>query len=275
MSKKFFFLNVIVMAMLIVACSRNAITGRKQLSLVPETEVQTMAKAEYKSFLSQSKVIASNTNKDAEMVQRVGKRIASAITTYYTQQGLANELAGYEWEYNLVDSKDVNAWCMPGGKIVVYTGLLPVTQNEAALAVVVGHEVAHAVAGHGRERMSQGLLQQLGGVALSVAVANKPQETQNLFLTAYGLGSQVGYLLPHSRNQETEADKFGLRFAALAGYNVREAIPLWQRMAQMSASSQKPPEFLSTHPAEERRIANLSAMMEETIRDYYRPYTGK
>lgn len=275
MSKKIFFVNVIIMALLIVACSRNAITGRKQLSLVPESEVQTMAKAEYRSFLSQSKVIASTSNKDAEMVQRVGKRIATAITNFYTQQGLANELAGYEWEYNLVDSKDVNAWCMPGGKIVVYTGLLPVTQNEAALAVVVGHEVAHAVAGHGRERMSQGLLQQLGGVALSVAVANKPQETQNLFLTAYGLGSQVGYMLPHSRNQETEADKFGLRFAALAGYNVREAVPLWQRMAQMSASSQKPPEFLSTHPAEERRIANLSAIMEETIRDYYRPYTGK
>lgn len=259
----------------IVACHKNSITGRKQLMLVSEQEVQTMAKTEYKSFLSSNKVVATTANKDAEMVARVGKRVAAAITKYYTEQGLANELAGYEWEYNLVDSKEVNAWCMPGGKIVVYTGLLPVTQNEAALAVVVGHEVAHAIARHGSERMSQGLLQQLGGVALTVAVSNKPQETQNLFLNAYGVGSQVGYMLPHSRKQESEADKFGLRFAALAGYNVREAIPLWQRMAQLSASSQKPPAFLSTHPAEEKRIADLNAIMEETIRDYYRPMAGK
>ncbi len=254
----------------IVACHRNAITGRSQLSLVSETEVQTMAKAEYRTFLTQNKVVATKGSKDAEMVARIGSRIATAITKYYTEQGLAKELEGYEWEYNLVDSKDVNAWCMPGGKIVVYTGLLPVTQNEAALAVVIGHEVAHALARHGNERMSQGLVQQLGGVAISVATANKPKETQDLFLNAYGVGSQVGFALPHSRKQELEADKFGLRFAALAGYNVREAIPLWERMAKLSGG-QKPPQFLSTHPAEETRIAELSKIMDETIKDYYRP----
>lgn len=260
----------VVIATLLIACQTNSITGRSQLSLVSETEVQTMAKTQYRQFLSQSKVVSTNTSKDAEMVNRIGKRISTAITKYYTEQGLSNELIGYEWEYHLVDSKEVNAWCMPGGKIVVYTGLLPVTQNEAALAVVMGHEVAHALARHGNERMSQGLLQQLGGVALSTAMSNKPQQTQNLFMSAYGISSQVGFMLPHSRKQELEADKFGLRYAALAGYNIREAIPLWERMEKMSAG-QKPPEFLSTHPQEERRIKDLQKIMDETIRDYYRP----
>jgi predicted Zn-dependent protease len=238
--------------------------------LVSEAEVQTMAKAEYRTFLTENKVVAAKSSKDAEMIARIGSRIAAAITRYYAEKGLAKELEGYEWEYNLVDSKEVNAWCMPGGKIVVYTGLLPVTQNEAALAVVIGHEVAHALARHGNERMSQGLVQQLGGVAISAATANKPKETQDLFLNAYGVGSQVGFALPHSRKQELEADKFGLRFAALAGYNIREAIPLWERMSKLSGG-QKPPQFLSTHPAEENRIAELSKIMDETIRDYYRP----
>jgi predicted Zn-dependent protease len=264
------FIALLLFFIVIIGCHTNAITGRKQLSLMSENEVQTMAKTEYRSFLSQSRVVATKASKDAEMVARIGSRISTAITKYYAEQGLSKELEGYEWEYNLVDSKDVNAWCMPGGKIVVYTGLLPVTQNEAALAVVMGHEVAHALARHGNERMSQGLLQQLGGVALSVAVANKPRETQDMFMNAYGIGSQVGYALPHSRRQELEADKFGLRFAALAGYNVREAIPLWQRMAQLGGG-QKPPQFLSTHPAEETRISELSKIMDQTIKDFYRP----
>jgi predicted Zn-dependent protease len=255
---------------LLIACHRNAITGRTQLSLVSEAEVQTMAKTEYQTFLTQNKIVAGKTSKDAEMVARVGNRIATAITKYYTEQGLSQELEGYKWEYNLVESKEVNAWCMPGGKIVVYTGLLPVTQNEAALAVVMGHEIAHALARHGNERMSEGLLQQLGGVALSAAVSSKPKETQDIFLNAYGIGSQVGVALPHSRKQELEADKFGLRFAALAGYNVREAIPLWERMSKLGAG-QKPPQFLSTHPAEATRIEELNKIMEETIANYYRP----
>ena len=204
---------------LVVACTQNAITGRNQLSLVSDGQMQEMAVSQYKQFLTESKVVSGSQSKDAEMVKRVGKRIANAVTNFYKDKGLANELQGFNWEYNLVQSNDVNAWCMPGGKIVVYTGILPVTQNEAALAVVVGHEVAHAVLKHGSERMSQGLVQQLGGVALSVALANKPAQTQNLFMQAYGLGSTVGAILPHSRQQELEADRYGLIYTALAGYD--------------------------------------------------------
>lgn len=259
--------------MLVIACSRNAITGRNQLSLVSETEVQNMAQSQYKQFLSENKVVSVSQSKDAEMVRRVGSRIASAITSYYKSQGLASELAGYKWEYNLVSSPDVNAWCMPGGKIVVYTGLLPISQNEAALAVVMGHEVAHAIAKHGNERMSEGLIQQLGGAALSIALANKPQQTQSLFMQAYGIGSAIGVTLPHSRNQEYEADKLGLIYAALAGYNPREAIPLWQRM-QAASNGSKPPEFLSTHPAEGNRIERLQEQMPEALK-YYKPMGSK
>ncbi len=269
MGKKSLFFSILV-AVFFIACSTNALTGRKQLSLVSESQMQQMAQTEYKQFLSENKVVSSSSSRDAEMVKRVGSRVAAAITNYYTQQGKGSEMAGFQWEYNLVDSKEVNAWCMPGGKIVVYTGLLPLTQNEAALAVVVGHEVAHAVAKHGSERMSNGLLQQLGGVALSAALSSKPEATQNLFMQAYGVGSNVFGMLPHSRSQETEADELGFRYTALAGYNPREAVPLWERM-QQAGGGNKPPEFLSTHPSEANRIKHLQAIMDKTIKDYYRP----
>lgn len=223
---------------------------------MPEAELQNMATTEYKQFLSTTKVVGNTNNRDAEMVKRVGQRIVGAVEAYYKEIGKSADLAGYKWEVNLVEDKAVNAWCMPGGKIVVYTGILPITQNEAALAAVMGHEVSHALLQHGNQRMSQGILQQLGGVALSVAVANKPQETQNLFLGAYGAGSQVGVLLPFSRKHELEADRYGLIFAAMAGYNPQEAIALWERMEKASAG-QSPPEFMSTHPAEARRIDQL------------------
>ncbi|MCW3111437.1 MAG: family metallopeptidase [Segetibacter sp.] len=258
---------------LVVACSTNAITGRRQLSLVSDDAVRSQAVAEYKTFLSQNKVVSAGQSRDAEMVKRVGSRIASAITKYYTQQGLGKELEGYQWEYNLVASNQVNAWCMPGGKIVVYSGLLPVTQNEAALAVVIGHEITHAVAKHGNERMSEGLVQQLGGAALSVALSTKPEQTRSLFLQAYDMGSTIGVSLPHSRNQEYEADKFGLIYAALAGYDPRQAIPLWQRMEALS-NGQKPPEFLSDHPSEGNRIQRLQQQMPEALK-YYQPMGSK
>lgn len=268
MKRKLSFVSI-VFVILLTACTQNAITGRSQLSLVSDEQVTQLAQTEYRQFLSQNKVVSTVQSKDAEMVKRVGSRIASAITQYYTDKGLGSELQGFQWEYNLVDSKEVNAWCMPGGKIVVYTGLLPITQNEAALAVVVGHEVAHAVAKHGSERMSQGLIQQLGGVALSAAISNKPSETQNLFMQAYGVGSNVFGILPHSRKQELEADKLGLIYSALAGYNPKEAIPLWQRM-EAASNGQKPPEFLSTHPSEGNRIAKLQQQMPEALK-YYKP----
>jgi len=262
-------LLLITCIIVICGCSRNAVTGRNQFKLFSDTEVQTMAASEYKQFLTANKVVSAAASKDAEMVRRVGGRLTAAITAYYTSQGKANVLNGYQWEYNLVDSKEANAWCMPGGKIVVYTGLLPITQNEAALAVVMGHEITHALAQHGNERMSMGLAQQLGNVALSVALANKPAETQNMFMSAYGVGSQVGVMLPFSRKDEYEADKFGLNFAAMAGYNPQEAIPLWERM-QKAAGDGKPPEFLSTHPAEGNRIARLKEQMPEAL-TFYKP----
>ena len=265
MKKPFLFFIIVS---LFISCTQNMVTGRNQLSLVSEPELQSMAKQEYQTFLNANKVVSTSSNRDAEMVQRVGSRIAAAIKTYYDGKGQSSVLAGYQWEFNLVDNKEVNAWCMPGGKVVVYTGLLPLSQNEAALAIVLGHEITHAVAQHGSERMSHALLQQLGGAALQVALANKPAETQNLFLTAYGIGSTVGGTLPFSRKEESEADKYGLYFAAMAGYNPQEAIPFWERMA--AAGGAKQPEFLSSHPSDETRIANIKANMPEALK-YYQP----
>lgn len=266
--KRLLFLSL-VSVLIYTGCAKNQVTGRKQLILLPETELQSMAGQQYKQFLTENKVVSNSVNKDAEMVRRVGTRIAYAITKYYEEQGKSKVLDGYQWEFNLVDNKEVNAWCMPGGKVVAYTGLLTVTQNEAALAVVMGHEIAHAIALHGNERMSQGVMQQLGGVALQVALANKPAETQNLFMAAYGVGSQVGAILPFSRKQELEADQFGLRFAAMAGYNPQEAVSFWQRMAQAS-SGQKPPEILSTHPSDQTRIQKMQQYVAEAM-PYYKP----
>lgn len=260
----FFFLSVSVF----VACSKNAITGRSQLKLVPESELQTMALQQYQEFLSTNKVVAPSADRDAEMVRRVGQRVASAVQQYYQQQGLADQLQGYKWEYNLVDSKEANAWCMPGGKIVVYTGLLPITQNEAALAVVVGHEVSHALFQHGNERMSQSMVAQGLGSVLSAASSSNPSLTSNLFMNAFGIGSQLG-ILAFSRKDELEADRYGLRWAALAGYNPREAIPLWERMEKMAAGN-TPPEFLSTHPSEGHRIDELQKYMPDALK-YYKP----
>jgi predicted Zn-dependent protease len=253
-----------LIASLLTGCLLNLVTGRKQLSLVNESELQLMATSQYNAFLEESKVL--NSGKEANMVDRVGGKIANAITMFYTNKGDAAVLDGYTWEFNTVESKDVNAWCMPGGKVVVYTGILPVTQTENGLAIVMGHEIAHAVAKHGNERMSQAMVQQLGGMALQVAIVNEPQKTQDLFMTSFGIGSQLGAILPWSRQQETEADKYGLIFAAMAGYDPREAIPFWQRMAAASGGS--PPEFLSTHPADETRIKNLNKFMPEALKYY-------
>lgn len=254
-------------SLMITGCSKNAITGRNQLKLIPESQLQEMALTEYKSFLSENKVVSNSGNKDAEMVKRVGARIATAITNFYTQEGKGDVLKGYNWEFNLVDSKEVNAWCMPGGKVVVYTGLLPITQNEAALAVVLGHEITHAVAGHGNERMSQGMLAQGIQVAGDVLTSNNAK-VNSIFNAVYAPGAQIGVLLPNSRKQEYEADHYGLIFCAMAGYNPREAIPFWQRMSQ--AGGQKPPEFLATHPSDENRIAKLQSYMDDALK-YYKP----
>jgi len=264
--------SLFLISILAIACSKNAVTGRKQFKLLPESELQTMAASQYAQFLDSNKVVSTTTSKDAEMVRRVGQRVTKSVEEYYKSIGKSQILDGYKWEYHLVDNKAVNAWCMPGGKIVVYTGLLPFTQNEAALAVVMGHEVSHAIFQHGNERMSQGIVQQLGGVALSVAVANKPAETQNLFLTAYGAGSTVLGILPFSRKHELEADRYGLWWSAMSGYDPRQSIPLWERMEKAGGGA-KPPEFLSTHPSEGTRITQLNKYMDEALK-YYKPVTN-
>lgn len=252
---------------LITACAKVPITGRSQLNLIPESTMQSMALQEYQTFLSQNKTVAATTSKDAEMVKRVGTRIASAVTRYMTQNNLASEVANYKWEFNLVDSKEVNAWCMPGGKVVVYTGLLPVTQNETALACVMGHEIAHAIARHGNERMSQQVVAQGIQVAGSVALNRNPQ-AQNIFLQSFGVGGNLG-MLAYSRKNELEADHLGVIFMAMAGYNPQEAIPFWQRMAASSGGN-KPPELVSTHPSDERRVSELQKLMPEAMK-YYTP----
>ncbi len=268
MKRKFASLLIVVTAFM--ACSTNPVTKRKQISLVSEQELQAMAQTEYQNFLSTNKVVSPSADRDAEMVRRVGQRVANAVTKYYADNGVSSELEGYKWEFNLVNNpQEANAWAMPGGKVVVYSGLLPITQNEAALANVMGHEICHATFQHGNERMSQGLAQQLGGVALSVAVSSQPAATQNLFMQAYGIGSQVGVLLPFSRKQELESDRYGMIFAAMAGYNPREAINLWKRMEQ-AANGQAPPEFLSTHPAPGNRIQQLEKYLPEALK-YYKP----
>lgn len=268
--KKILVVMAFVSAM--VACSKNAITGRNQLALLSETELRSMAAQEYRQFLGQNRVVSASSSRDAEMVRRVGQRLANAITTYYKGKNMAAELEGFAWEYNLVDENQVNAWAMPGGKIVVYTGLLPVTQNEAALAVVLGHEITHALAKHGNERMSQTMLAQGIQVAGGILTAGNDR-VSSIFNNVYGPAAQIGVLLPNSRKQELEADRFGLIFTALAGYNPREAVPLWERMKAMS-NGNRPPEFLSTHPAEDTRIKRLQQLMPEALK-YYKPMNSR
>lgn len=266
------YLYIVSTALVMSACTQNAITGRNQISFYSEDELRTSALTQYRQFLTQNKVVSTSTSKDAEMVQRIGKRLVTAINKYYTEKGLAAELEGYNWEYNLVQSPEVNAWCMPGGKIVVYTGLLPVAENEAALAAVMGHEIAHALAKHSNERLSQSALQQMGGQVVGTAVSGKSAAMQTAINTLYGIGSQVGGLLPFSRKQELEADKFGLIFCAMAGYNPEAAIGLWERMGKAGGGGT--PELLSTHPAEATRIAKLKQMMPEAMK-YYQPVNNK
>jgi predicted Zn-dependent protease len=258
-------LYLLLIAGLLGGCAMNMVTGRNQLSLVQESELQLMATSQYKAFLSENKTL-SNNNSKAAMVDRVGGRIANAVTKYYNGKGQGSVLEGYAWEFNIIDSDEANAWCMPGGKVVVYTGILPITQTETSLAIVMGHEIAHTIAKHGSERMSRAMVQQLGGTALEVALSQKPLETRDLFLTSYGIGSQLGAILPWSRQQETEADQFGLIFVAMSGYDPREAIPFWQRMS--AAGGAKQAEFLSTHPSDNTRIKNLNQFMPEAMKYY-------
>lgn len=259
--------GLILCTLILFACTTVPITGRQSLNLVSDSELMTMSLQQYQEVLQKSKL--SQDQQKVQMVRTVGNRIARATEDLLRQRGLESEVKNYRWEFNLIqDDKTVNAWCMPGGKVAVYTGLLPVSQNEAGLSVVMGHEIAHAVAKHGNERVSQGLLQQLGGAALSVALSTSPAATQNLFLQAYGVGTNVAIMLPYSRSHESEADRIGLILMAKAGYDPREAIPFWTRMAKTGGS--RPPEFLSTHPAPETRIKQIESLIPEAMTYYKR-----
>lgn len=251
----------------VTSCTTVPITGRQQLNLVPAHQLMSMSLKSYDEFLATHKK-STDTEKTA-LVQRTGHNIQYAVERYLSQVGQSHTLDGYEWEFNLVEDKAVNAWCMPGGKVVVYTGLLPVARDETGLAVVMGHEIAHAVANHGNERMSQQLAVQMGGVALSAAMSNKPQETRQIFLTTYGLGATVGLMLPYSRMHEKEADRLGLIFMAMAGFDPSEAVEFWERMAA-DKSGKTRPEFLSTHPSDQTRIASIKALIPEAMEYYNR-----
>ena len=221
---------------------------------------------QYRDFLSKHTIVEHG--EQAEMVKRVGTRIEHAVERYFSEHSLSSRLKGYQWEFNLVEDKQVNAWCMPGGKVVVYSGILPVTRGENGLAVVLGHEIAHAVANHGGERMSQALLVEMGGLTLDAALSQNETKTNGLFLAAYGLGAQVGILLPYSRVQESEDDHLGLAFMAMAGYDPNGAVAFWERMVSSKHGS-SPPELLSDHPADARRIENIKELLPEAL-GYYR-----
>lgn len=262
--------NVIITAALgiLISCSTVPITGRSQLNIIPGSSMLSMSLQQYDSFLKEHTL---STNKEqTAMVKRVGARIQDAVERYFAANGMKDKLANYKWEFNLVEDKQVNAWCMPGGKVVVYTGLLPVTQGEAGLAVVMGHEIAHAIAEHGSERMSQGLLTQFGGAALGEALSSQPAATKELWMSVYGAGMQYGALLPYSRLQESEADRLGLVFMAMAGYDPNTAVPFWQRMASQK-SGQATPEFLSTHPSDATRIEDIKKLVPEAMGYYKKP----
>lgn len=245
---------------LVYSCATNPITGKKSLNFVSNSELFPSSFQQYGTFLKANKVIQGTA--DARRVETVGTRIKMASEKYLTYLGQTQYLNDYRWEYKLVDNKEVNAWCMPGGKIVVYSGILPITKDDSGLATVLGHEVSHALANHGAQRMSAGQLQQLGAVGVAVATGSQSAEKQQMWQQYYGLGSQVGVMLPFSRSHESEADKIGLTLMAIAGYNPDDAIVFWQRMAAQS-NGQAPPEFLSTHPADATRIANLKALIPE------------
>ena len=250
--------------LVLFSCSVVPLTGRKQLNLLPESEMIAMGFTNYSEFLKENPPSTDASN--ASLVREVGGNIAAAVTKYFTENNIQSRLDGYKWEFNLVTDPTPNAWCMPGGKVVVYSGILPLTADRNGLAVVMSHEIAHAVARHGNERMSQQLLTQLGGVALNEAIKQKPEETRNIFNLAYGIGSQVGVMLPYSREHELEADKLGLIFMAMAGYDPNTAIAFWERMA--ASGGNKPPEFLSTHPSDQTRINKIKAAIPEAMKYY-------
>lgn len=261
-------LGISVISAMMISCTTNPITGRKSLQLANDQEISAMALQQYRQTLSAAKVIKGTTQ--AKSVTNVGLRIKNAANNYYRGIGREADLANYQWEFNLIDDKQINAWCMPGGKVAVYTGIMPITKNDTGLAVVLGHEISHAIAGHGNERISQAMVAQYGGAILGGAISNN--QIAAIFQQAYPLGAQVA-LLKYGRSQELEADEMGLYLMAMAGYDPRESQPFWQRM-EAASTGNRPPEFLSTHPNPDTRRADLERNMAKAS-EYYRAAGGK
>jgi len=251
---------------LLVGCATVPITGRKQMNLANEGEMMAMANTEYGKFLVENQPLSPN-DPNTIKVRTIGEKLAAAATKFLNDNNAGDRVANYDWQFNVVNDPAVNAWCMPGGKVVVYTGILPVTNDDAGLAVVMGHEIAHAIARHGNERMSQAMALQFGGAAIETVIGENPTAVQNIFMQSVGIGSQLG-MLKFSRNHETEADKMGLVFMAMAGYDPREAPKFWERMSANGGAA--PPELLSTHPSDATRVDGLNKYMPQALK-YYTP----
>lgn len=259
-------LKLLLSALLVLnmaACATVPGTGRSQLSLVDDSELNTMAATEYKNMIQKGPL--STDQKSTAMIKNVGAKISRASETYLKEHGLEQDIANYKWEFNLIQSDQVNAFCMPGGKVAFYTGILPYCKNENGVAVIMGHEVAHAIAHHSRERASQQLMTNVGGTLLSVGlgVGGASSMTSDMAMAAFGLGSQVGILLPYSRAHESEADRIGLTLMAMAGYDPNGAVAFWERMS--SGSDKGGSSFLSTHPSDQKRIDDIKKYMPEAM----------
>ncbi len=260
--RKYIFLSCLTL--LLVSCSSVLITGRKQLNFVPEREILSMSSQSYKEFIASAPLSSDKTN--TALVKKIGSNIASAVEIYLRNNGLASEIANLSWEFNLVKDTSKNAFCMPGGKVVVFEGILPIAKNEDGLAVVMGHEIAHAIAKHSNERLSQQMLAQFGAELTNILLSNKSEATRIGINTLYGIGVEMGVMLPYSRKQEYEADRLGLIFLAMAGYNPQESVAFWQRMAAASSGSNI--EYLSTHPSDQNRIKKLQEFIPEAMKYY-------
>lgn len=266
MKKIFRYTCMATLVGILASCSTVPLSGRKQLSLVSDDQIQEQAATAYKQFLTASNTKVVTGTSKATQVKTVGNKIAKAVNAYLASEGLANQY-NFNWEFNLVESADVNAWCMPGGKVAVFTGILPFTANEAGLATVMGHEIAHAIARHSMEQMSNQYAMQVGAQVIGVATSGKSSLMQSLVNNAYGIGGQLA-LLKYSRGNESEADQLGLIFMAMAGYNPETAVTFWQRMASAKATSSTP-EFLSTHPSDARRITDIQKLIPKAM-EYYK-----
>lgn len=257
----------ILICSLLLSCSQVPISGRRQLKLLPESQLESMAIGQYQQTLQKASIVRSG--QDYRRMMRVGSRVKNAVLKYFSRypNKASQDFSKLNWELTLIESDQVNAWAMPGGKIAFYTGIMELFDNDAQCAAVMAHEIAHVVASHGNERMSQGLLQQVGMASLAVALKDKPQQTRNLFLASYGLGTSVLGTLPFSRIQESEADELGLAFMARAGYDPRSAIQFWKKMKTVGGGA-RPPEFLSTHPAPDSRIKKLQQQLPGALKYY-------